>query len=346
MKKIIFLLLLLSSSGAYAIVNGSPINWEESDNIIRFDNQANDKVGRCSGIIVSGRFVITAAHCLYNKDVIDTISSYNSAFKINESDVTLHPNYTDSGDTSYGEDVAIIKLNSQAKYNKLNFLFNLNNDPFNYGEDIRIKGFGGTNGNLNQAHLKMTDWRDCSECSTRGEYSLNAEMINSSHTTGGDSGSAWLNSDDEIISTHKGSSLVEYPSGLTQRETYSTNLYYAKNFILEHINAWHYPTVVNTNGDVTITVQSLHQGIIFDSAYTTGNLSLVIEQSSCMSHAVSPFEKCTYVVKGTSGTLFLSDNETISIGTNDNTNKGGGSGGSLGLLSLMLGGLIGLRKQK
>lgn len=339
MKKIIFLLLLLSSNGVYATANGTPIDWKESDNIIRFDNQ--DQVGKCSGIIVSGRFVITAAHCLYDSNVIDTISSYDSIFKLNESELVLHPNFEDSGDSSSGEDIAIIKLNNQAKYKTINFMFDLNYDPFNYGENIKIKGFGGTEGNLNQTVLKMTDWRDCSECSTRGEYSLNAEMIDSSHTVGGDSGAAWLNSNDEIVSTHKGSSLVEYPSGLKQRETYSTNLHYVKDFVLENINAWHYPTVINTDGEVTITVQSLHQDIVIDSAYATGDLNLVLEKSSCVSHAISPFEKCTYVIEGHSGKLFLSENESISIEDFDNVNsQGSESGGSLSLLSLMLCGLI------
>ncbi|WP_085609321.1 trypsin-like serine protease, partial [Vibrio parahaemolyticus] len=281
---------------------------------------------QCSGIIVSGRFVITAAHCLYNNDVIDTISSFNSVFKLNESDLVLHPNYTDSGDSSSGEDVAIIKLNHQANYSKLNFMFNLNNDPFNYSEDVQIKGFGGTNGSLNQANLKMTDWRYCSECSTRGEYSLNAEMIDSSHTTGGDSGAAWLNSNDEIISTHKGSSLVEYPSGLTQRETYSTNLHYAKDFILENIDSWNYPTNVITNGKTTITVQSLHKNNVIDSAYTSGELTLITEESSCLSKTISPFEKCTYVVEGNSGELFISDSEVINIKNQDATGDGSSDG--------------------
>lgn len=344
--KNINLLLLFFAFNSWAVVDGTPVNWDENDNIIRFDSESKGKLGQCSGIAIAGSYVITAAHCLYNVETLDTITTANSKFKKSDSSYILHPNFNDEGDSSSGEDVAIIKLNRDINYRHINFIFNLNNNPFNYGETIEINGFGGTNGVLNKASLKMTDWRDCEKCTPRGEYSLNAEMFNESHTTGGDSGSAWINTKGEIVSTHKGSSLIT-SQGDEWRETYSTNLHYAKDFILENINSWHYPTSVITNGKATITVQSLHKDNISDSAYTAGNLILITEESTCINNSISPFEKCTYVVEGDSGELFISNNESIKVeSASGGENSDSDSGGSLSFLSLLFCGLIIFRRRK
>ncbi|OED62716.1 hypothetical protein A165_14260 [Vibrio tasmaniensis ZS-17] len=96
------------------------------------------------------------------------------------------------------------------------------------------------------------------------------------------------------------------------------------------------------NGRTTITVQSLHQNGITDTAYVQGNITMIPESSTCVTQGlINPFEQCTYVVEGNAGEegqLYLSDSEVIHINKPKVDNGGGsssGSGGSLGFLSLL-----------
>ena len=356
MNKIIIALGLCISFNALAIVDGTSIDWSKQDNFIRLYNENSS--GYCSGVVVGGKYVITAAHCFNESNVLERVENYQGNVEI--TDYTLHPNFIgDVNGALIGEDITVVKLNSPMDYSGFNPIANLNSDPFVYGEMVEIFGFGKTERQLYRADMMMTDWRDCDLCNTRNEFTLNAEMVNDSHTTGGDSGGAWINESGEIVSIHQGSSLISN-SGNEWRETYSTNLHYGKDFIIENIDAWHYPTLAEVKGRTAITVQSLHQNDISDTAYTQGNITLIPEDSTCVTQgSITPFEQCTYVIEGSSGEegqLFLSDSEVIHINKpvedvdpedpDDNTGgSGSSSGGSLGFSSLLLAALITWRRK-
>ena len=110
------------------------------------------------------------------------------------------------------------------------------------------------------------------------------------------------------------------------------------------INGWHYPTLANTsNGSATIKVQSLHVSPTIDVAYTSGDAT--ITNRKCLNNIdVQPFQTCTYTIESQgTGTLHLSDSESITINKPAPTTESSGdgdSGGSLGFLSLI--GLLGL----
>ena len=104
------------------------------------------------------------------------------------------------------------------------------------------------------------------------------------------------------------------------------------------INGWHYPTLANTsNGSATIKVQSLHVSPTIDVAYTSGDAT--ITNRKCLNNIdVQPFQTCTYTIESQgTGTLHLSDSESITINKPAPTpeSSGGDSGGSLGFLSLI-----------
>ncbi|NMU53040.1 GlyGly-CTERM sorting domain-containing protein, partial [Vibrio parahaemolyticus] len=117
-------------------------------------------------------------------------------------------------------------------------------------------------------------------------------MVNESHTTGGDSGAAWtINKDgnEEIIAIHRGKSTnpntMEFSAD-------GTTIQSVQDFITDTIDGWHYPTLANTdeNGKATITVQSLHRDIIFDSAWGD---NVTITGGTCLDGSpINPFDKC------------------------------------------------------
>jgi hypothetical protein len=78
-----------------------------------------------------------------------------------------------------------------------------------------------------------------------------------------------------------------------------------------------------------------------DSAYASGNAN--ITGGTCLDAAdIQPFSTCTYIVESQgTGTLHLSDSESITINKPTVTPDSGSSdGGSLGFLSII--GLLGL----
>ena len=134
---------------------------------------------------------------------------------------------------------------------------------------------------------------------------------------------------------------------------FATSLFFVKDWLLEQINGWHYPTLKSGSGNINIKVQSLHQGGVADSAYTTGDITLT--GGSCVGHTLSAFETCTYDVSApnsASGTLHLSATETININpaatqssVTTNASGGSGGGGSLGGLALLMLSALGYRRR-
>ncbi|HBC3487099.1 TPA: trypsin-like serine protease [Vibrio parahaemolyticus] len=344
------LALSVLSASSYAIENGTPVDWSQQDNAVRFDSRQTGRQGLCTGTLVAGRFVLTAAHCLVESelDSFTTASGDNYSF----SSFVNHGNYFEDDGFS-GEDIGIVIVDAPTGYHNIQFL---SIDKHTVGEELTIAGFGDTIETLNRADFTFSHYYPNPD-DPDNPFVVYANMVNDSHTTGGDSGSAWVNKNSEIITIHKGSIIVNGWED-TYRETYGTDIQAVKDFITDNIDGWHYPTLVDSNGRTTITVQSLHRDDIFDDADTTGDVTLIPEDSTCMTNGlIQPFEKCTYVIEssGDEGELYLSDSEIIHInkpikntggdGGNNNTDNDD-TGGSMGLWSFLLLGIAALRRKR
>ncbi|WP_299697615.1 trypsin-like serine protease, partial [uncultured Vibrio sp.] len=235
--------LTLLSTQALAVVNGTPIDWSSQDDTVRIDSSISDSQ-YCTATLIAGRYAITAAHCLQGDKLDTVVTASNDTHTIAYS--VLHPEYDNDGHSDdWDKDVAFALLSQPIDYSHIHFL---TARELTDNEPVHISGFGGTIENLNRADFTFSHhhWAD--------PYLIYLDTVNLSHTTGGDSGSAWVNTNNEIVGIHKGSRTV-----MGERETYGTDLTYSDNFILETVNGWHYPTLAQANGKTTITVQSLHQ---------------------------------------------------------------------------------------
>ncbi|WP_141677103.1 trypsin-like serine protease [Aliivibrio fischeri] len=316
---------------SYAIENGTSMAWNNyhNDDIIKL--YSADEKRNCSGTLIAGKYTLTAAHCVERSDLISKIkTAHGLQYQIVTNNI--HPSYDATIDNSY-PDYALTKLDHSVDAARIHFFADLTINPFVEDAPLKVFGFGGTGEKLNYADFTMTEL-------VGGDAArLDGKMVNASHTTGGDSGGAWLDSNDRIIATHKGGG-TPYTDG--HRETHSTNLHFSQAFILDTINGWHYPTLAYTsNGKATITVQSLHRGPITDSATFSGDVQIV--GGTCYDgHSVTPYETCTYEIEssGGQGSIVLGQasdgtDEIIRINKPMPTSNGK-EGGSLDAFGLLL----------
>ncbi|MEZ9362472.1 serine protease [Vibrio cyclitrophicus] len=309
MKKTLLALgLSFLSSSSFAITNGTIVNWQND-----FDDYVS---GNCTGLIVGGDQILTAAHCNITGNVV--VTNDGSYLTVNSKEV--HPNYAYT--TDY--DVSVLSVDKQSTQN-IHFFADLNTATASVGDAVHAYGFAGSLTELKRGEFTVMRVSDPSQYRIYHEYSLGE-----SQTENGDSGSAWFNSSNEVI-------------GVTSGGDAFGDLFYSKDFLLETVNGWHYPTILKGTGTQTIKVQSLHQNPVVDAAYVAGDVA--ITGGTCQTlPAIDAFDTCTYEldVSG-SGQLHLTTNEVIDINPvtptpvppPTTTPSSGGSGGSLGVFSLL-----------
>ncbi|TNZ85748.1 GlyGly-CTERM sorting domain-containing protein, partial [Vibrio parahaemolyticus] len=305
--------LSLLSASSSAVENGTPVDWQQYNDAVRLENPTG---GNCTATLIAGHYAITAGHCLEETGIDRLIT--NNGNTISLSNQWISPEYIDE----YGrraKDVGIVRVDNPVDYRHIQFL---NIDEQSEGESMVIRGFGGTVDSLNQADFTFSNyhWAD--------HYTVYAEMVDDSHTTGGDSGAAWTinkDSNEEIIAIHNGK--LTNPDTM-KRSAYGTTIQSVQDFITETIDGWHYPTLADTdaNGKATITIQSLHRDDVVDTAWGD---NVTITGGTCLDGLINPFDKCTYDIEsdGTQGELYLTDDEVIHI-NKPIENTGGGDGGN------------------
>ncbi|MDG3050505.1 trypsin-like serine protease, partial [Vibrio parahaemolyticus] len=316
----------------------------QHDDTVRLDNSTNKSL-YCTATLISGRYAITAGHCV-DDGGLDTMTLSNSE-NLPLSAQWISPEYTDEYDRR-AKDVGIVRVDDPVDYRHIQFL---NIDEQNEGEPMVIRGFGGTVDSLNQADFTFSNYH------WDKEFRVYADTVNDSHTTGGDSGAAWtINKDgnEEIFAIHRGKSTN--PNTMEQSAD-GTTIQSVQDFITETIDGWHYPTLADTDADgkATITIQSLHRDDVVDTAWGD---NVTITGGTCLDGLIQPFDKCTYDIEsdGTQGELYLTDNEVIHInkpientgggdGGNNNTDNDD-SGGSMGFWPLLLLGIATLRRKR
>ncbi|PTB34675.1 trypsin-like serine protease [Photobacterium phosphoreum] len=334
-KKTYFLsLALLFSANALAIKNGQPVDNKNYQSIIHSQY--------CSGTILGGKWVLTAEHCSTKEDTYpQIITSYDNKRTL----VSQQINYSDWSNNGSTIDAALWRLPQNIAINHITII---TPSPVQSGQDVTIFGYGGTANQLNKTTHRIINRSDFAP-----EYAVSLNNYNHGQTVGGDSGAPYLNNNNHLVAIHKGS---QFQSNLQSDLAIATKVSAFKDFILETINGWNYPTNINNiNGSQTITVQSLHNDVIQDQATTTGDVNIDFNKSTCSNNLISPYETCTYVINGNgeNGTLDLSPTEHIIINgqldSHDkdkpiiNNNKSGG--GTLGIFILTLLTLVAFKRR-
>lgn len=328
------LTLSIISTSSYAIVNGSSANWKENSNIA---------ASSCTGLIVANKYILTAAHCNFRNNT----NHFSSGEAINATSQITHPDYN-KGVKEYS-DFSFWVLPNLPRTETIDFL---NPRTLKNGELISPKGFGGTNTELNQATMQLTP-------NTANEYPLvKLSSIGSGHTISGDSGGANYDSKGYVVA------LTSAGNGT---DTYSAQLHGAADWIKTTINGWHFQTGVNVKSSATktIRVQSLHTSAnnLLNTIYTSGDANIDTAAITCESpegttsnsSTVEPFDICTIPItsNGGHGFIHLTSNEKIEVNKPAPSKKpvaqptgGSSSGGSTGVLSLLVMGLFGLLRKK
>ncbi|OED62717.1 hypothetical protein A165_14265 [Vibrio tasmaniensis ZS-17] len=214
--------LTLLSSSVWAVDNGTPVDWTAQNNAVRLDSTSN-AAKYCTATLVAGRYALTAAHCLDGNGLDSLTTASGDTLVFTQS--FMHPNFVENGGFS-SEDVGIVKLDTPLDYSEIQFL---NIDDRVEDEPISIAGFGGTIETLNAVDLTFSHYNN------NYHFALYADVVvEESHTTGGDSGAAWINQANDIMAIHTGST---FNSSINERSTYGTDIQAVQGFITESIDA-------------------------------------------------------------------------------------------------------------
>ncbi len=325
--------LCMLAFSANAIQGGSSVSWSQQQHRVQMN---------CTGTLLGGTWILTAAHCSANNGPTQRIYFHDGSSQI------AAAQYEHSRYGADLVDIGLWKLNTPVDTDKTGYI---NLTDLSLGDTVNAHGFGGTGLNLNLATQTVTTDNPAFPYA----WFIWLAYIGQGESVGGDSGMAYEDTSGRIRAIH-GRDSSQDPLGME-----GTHISYAEDFILDTVNGWSYPTNLTVNGQRTIEVQSLHRGGVVDSAYVTGDVSIDFALSTCDNGAISEFQECTYVVNssGSQGTLHLSANEVVNINkpapaptptpTPTPTPSGGdgGGGGSTGLLTMLaLSSLALIRRRK
>ncbi|MGR5465390.1 trypsin-like serine protease, partial [Photobacterium damselae] len=227
MKKLLLAsLITLASTPALAIKGGTALDWAQHDNLVEMN---------CTGTIIGGNLVLTADHCKW-----DSAGGLRPVTLSNGTQVETRKQISSpipSTDAAYF-DIGLWQLASTPKVSAFT---PLSPTDVTTGDNVTILGFGKTQQRLNQAVKEIT-------------YNYNSIFgttnINQGVTAPGDSGAPVLQ-DNRLIGVHNGG---RGNIGNEAKLSYKP----ARDFILNTVNGWHYPTVAKTtNGKADIPIQSL-----------------------------------------------------------------------------------------
>ncbi|MEE1981511.1 trypsin-like serine protease [Shewanella xiamenensis] len=318
MKKCLIALALISavSTPALAIQDGITLPWSEHDDHVKMN---------CSGTILAGKWVLTAGHCDKNSSL--GVTTVNGLINVES--------VINNTSTDYALDIGLWKLTTPANTKNITFLSSRN---IKEGERIRISGFGAGVGTQALAYAEQIS---IPPTEGRPEW-ITLKMDGKGNTVGGDSGSPYTDNNGLIIGVHT-SGGIDAETGINAK---GARLQYAKSWILETVNGWHFPTLASTptsGGSVTIEVQSLYADAFIDNASASGDAT--ITGGTCSGATIQPYDICTYTVSsnGYEGTVTLDGDQKITINKGrtkpvtptPEPETGSGGGGSLGFLSLV-----------
>jgi len=319
-KTLLTLALLAFSNNSFAIKDGSPVNASNYPSLVEMN---------CTGTIIAGKWVLTAAHCTRDSAgglrPVNLVGSTDNNRAVETLTQINHPHWE-----SEGVDISLWGLRHHPDIDKIEFL---SMTPVVEGDEIKIFGFGQTRQQLNSA-------LQTAQKLPLAPNDINLLDIGKGDTLSGDSGGPYIKSNTLIGIHNSGNAWANGASG--------TRLTYARDFILNTINGWHYPTLATTattGGKVTVEVQSLHMQSFVDNATYSGDVT--ITGGTCSGATVEPFDTCTYEIEspnGYEGKVTLDDGQVITVNKGRKKpaspaqpapSEGGSSGGSFGFLSLL-----------
>lgn len=335
-------LLSLTSLPALAIENGTALDWQQHDNLVEMN---------CTGTIIGGDLVLTADHCKW-----DSAGGLRPVTLSNGTQVETRTQISSPippTETAYF-DIGLWQLASTPTVTAFTPLSLL---PANIGEPLTILGFGETQQHLFQAIKNI---------STIYDTIYVTQDIGQGVTAPGDSGAPVFKSD-AIIAIHS-AGMGEFSNEM--KLSYKP----VRDFILNTVNSWHYPTkaTVAQNTTVNVQIQSLIQSndgvgaidltTLVNTAgdVTIGNISCVAQELDAMNQLplatktdIKPFDVCTLPLtsNGDEGTVTITDptgnNKDAVIVINkkvvtppvtdpstDKNNSNGGGGGSMGWMAI------------
>ena len=335
-------LLSLTSLPALAIENGIALDWQQHDNLVEMN---------CTGTIIGGDLVLTADHCKW-----DSAGGLRPVTLSNGAQIETRTQISSSippTDTAYF-DIGLWQLASTPTVTAFTPLSLL---PANIGEPLTILGFGETQQHLFQAIKNI---------STIYDTIYVTQDIGQGNLVPGDSGGPTL----------LNNSLIAINQAVGGDASNHGKLSYkpARDFILNTVNGWHYPTkaTVGQNTTVNVQIQSLIQSndgvgaidlttlVNTTGDVTIGNISCVAQELDAMNQLplatktdIKPFDVCTLPLtsNGDEGTVTITDptgnNKDAVIVINkkvvtppvtdpstDKNNSNGGGCGSMGLMAI------------